>query len=492
MLRRIVSIATLICCVIPAAGQEQSPARKYLMRATADSRGARFTLSVLSVLATTRDKDLLPVLAACSRSKDKNYRFFGTKALADIGGKKTTMLLSERLAKDSSPAVRSEALFALLQRKAVTVAQLREALKSDSDYIRCLAAVGLVRRNNPDQAASTLKQLTASRNASSANIARMCLLSMGRQDQLIPLRKLVRNPSTSDELLGRLLSQMTEHKIAAAFELAEWIANSKRSGPLRAQAYQAISALSPRASETLVLAISNSRDVVFRAHLLNVLSDRNDAGMHMLALSKGKGVIAALAAFELSRSRQNSQSSQAALKALSLGQPIVTRYLLMRTGEDIDRLGGKAGFYTPVLLSIIRSAEAKSDRMRREHLFAARAATLLGDLGTPAALKALEKLLEGKYNATLRAVAGGVQHTKNPKAAALLKPLLGRPYDELVVDAAMGLGKAGDPAAAKQLDQIVRHSDRHPPAVGVLASWYLLKLRGSAAGAAVELAKQIK
>jgi len=492
LLRRIVLIASLICCVIPAAGQEQSPARKHLMRAIGDPRGAKFTLSILSALATTRDKDLLPVLAACSHSKDNDYRLLGTRALAGINGDKATKLLAERLAEDSSPAVRSEALFALLQRKAVTVAQFREALKSDSDYIRCLAAVGLVRRNKSNLAVSTLKELTASKNAVPANIARMCLLGMGRQKQLIPLRKVVRDPSTSNELLARLLSQMIEHKIAAAYELAEYIATSKRPGPLRAQAYRAISALSPRAAETLALAISNSRDIVFRAHLLDILSTRSDAGMHMLSLSKGKGPIAATAAFELSRKKQNSQCTQAALKALSLGQPIVTRYLLMRASEDIDRLGPKASFYTPVLLAVIRSAKAKSDRMQREHFFAARAATLLSDLGTPAALKALEELLKGKYNATLRAVAGGVQHTKNPKAAALLKPLLERPYNELVVDAAMGLGKAGDPAAAKQLEHIVRHPARYAPAVGVLASWYLLKLRGNAAGIAVELAKQIE
>lgn len=497
MLRTCIVTCVVLSCAALALGQDARIARDCLGECFAETADARATLGVLAV---TGDKDLLPLFLACARSKDKDFRLFAVQTLADLDDPQADRALRERVQIDPAYPVRGLALFHLLRRNAVTTAQLQDALLTPDDYVRCLASVGLIRAGKGNLAAETLDKLTASTNPTAVAIARMCLLQLGHQDQLVPLRKLLADEKTPDELAARMLSQITEEKISAAYELARQVAESDRVAPLRVRAYEAMATLSPRTAETLLLAIGNSNNAILRAHLLEILSRQKDSQTALKALATGGDGIAALARFELARPAGGADAARAALAALiprdekDEHQPAdyyVVRYVLLRAEQDIKARGEQADFYTPALAGYIRAISADTEDLRQEHLLAARATTLLADLGTPEAMKELKELLRGRYDARLRVVAAGLRHTANRQSAALAKALLDRPYEDIVLDATLALGKTQNPDAETLLARAIRDGKRNPPAVRVLASWYLLKLRNQAQAAAAELAEKL-
>jgi HEAT repeat protein len=127
--------------------------------------------------------------------------------------------------------------------------------------------------------------------------------------------------------------------------------------------------------------------------------------------------------------------------------------------------------------------------MGPDHMRAARAATLLADLGNPAALEGLRGLLNGPYDGVSRSVAAGLVQTRNRAAVELARPLLDSPYEEMSTDALMALGRLGDPQAQAGLQRIVDGTDSHPHETVALASWYLIKTQHQQELAAPRLAQ---
>ncbi|MCK4601527.1 MAG: hypothetical protein KAU28_03620, partial [Phycisphaerae bacterium] len=365
-------------------------------------------------------------------------------------------------------------------------------LSAADENVQCLAARGLAEAGRADLALDALKKLTTSKDLATANIARMSLLAMGYREYLQPLKKVVHDPATPANVVALLLAQIVEEKVAAALVLAEHLAATDSAGPIKVQAYRAISAVSPNGAAKLAKAISESDQTVFRASLLNVLASRGDATRHLKSLCQGADSVAALARFELYRPERGKQAASAAQRVILSGHPVVIGYILDRAGQDIKKFGREASFYTPVLLNYIRSVSAKTRQMQKEHFLAASAATLLADLGTPEAMAGLKDILGGPDSAIVRAVAAGLLRTKNCDACVLARPLLKSPYEELATDAALILGRFGDPGAAIHLRDILNNHRRHRPALAALASWYLLKISGKSADTAKVLADQIK
>jgi hypothetical protein len=82
--------------------------------------------------------------------------------------------------------------------------------------------------------------------------------------------------------------------------------------------------------------------------------------------------------------------------------------------------------------------------------------------------------------------------TKNPAAAALLKPLLDSPYAELAATSAIALARHGEKAAARTLQDILLHSHRYSPDLVAMVAWYALKLSGEHTAALQELVQAAK
>ena len=117
---------------------------------------------------------------------------------------------------------------------------------------------------------------------------------------------------------------------------------------------------------------------------------------------------------------------------------------------------------------------------------------LLGDLGTAEGLTALDQILRGPRNATCRAVAAGINKSKNPAVCGIMAPLLESPFGDLFVHAALTLGAHADPRANDALQKIVNSSDRYQPMTSALASWYLIRNAGQARAVAEQLAAGIR
>lgn len=492
MIRSLAGILALLLAAGAARGQAaraQTPLA-YLSRMVTDADKAAPTFATLR---GTEDKHLAPLFRALARSGDKQRRMFGLLALAELMGAEAGDVLLDRLQNDPTMPIRAAALARLIDLKAITNEQLANALSIPDENVQCLAARELVHRGQAGVAVGVLEKLAASKDPATSSLSRMCLLGLGRRDQEPALRKVMRDPKTPPAALLLLLRQIERQKITAAMGLALHVATAEEHpSKLKARAYQAVSAISSLGAVTLRDAILKSRRTVFRAQVLKVLSSRDDAGGHLQAIAKGKDPVAALARFELARKTGGPTAAGAVIGVIDLQHPVLVAYVLDRAGEDIKARGKEAGFYTPGLLKYIRSVDPKPTRMGKEHFFAAGAAARLIQLGTPEAIAGLKQILSGRKSAISRSAAAGLLRAKNPAARALVKPLLNSPYGELATDAALVLGHFGDPAAAGYLRNVLAHPKRYPPALLVLASWYLLKIDKQTRPAAAKLAKLVK
>ena len=464
----------------------------YLSKALGDPE--RLPLA-LAALRATQDKDLLPVFVALSRSGDKRRRLFATTTLGELGGDKAIAALKERLKGDPMMAVRSEALVGLLGLKAISADELVAIVNLDGDggdeNVRCIAARALVRMDRGKDAARALGALTRSPDASTACMARLCLMKIGRAGHIEPLAKVLADLATPPEVVALLMTQIAEDKNTAAAPLVERVI---RTGPRAAipYAYKALSAVSPDAAGRLAKAIGKSDRTVLRIRLLGLLAGLPKAKPHLERIARGKDAVALLARFELARPSGGAKADAAFRAAGKIGHPVVLDYLLAQADKDIRLARARAAFYAAGLTEMVRSAPTGGQEMGPQHRRAAIAATLLADLGTPEAMTGLKRILAGRYNAVVRVTAAGLMRSKNRKVCELLRPLLKSPYEELACDAALTLGRFGDAAAGEYLSGIMRRPGRQPSPTAVLAAWYLLKIARRTRPAAGELARQIK
>lgn len=487
------AVAAILFLGPAAAAAPQVPTQKaleYLSATLADDQKAD---AVLLTLRSTGDKDLAPILRAAARSGDKRRRLFGLLALADLLDKDAVEDLLDRLNNDPVMAIRAEALARLLELKAVTAEQLAAAIKIPDESVQCLAARELVQRGQVADALEMLRRLADSKDSGVAGLSQMCLLGLGQRDHEAPLRKIMRDPNAAPALLTVLLRQIEEQKIAAATALALEVAASEQQSPqLRARAYEAVSAVSSVGSVAVRDAIVNANAVVLQSQLLRVLADRPDAAQHLPAVVAAGGPIAALARFEQARQAAAQNAAQIVQEVTDLQHPVLVAYVIDRARHDIKAQGAKADFYTPALAKYLLSVDPRPSRLGKEHYLAAGAAGRLIELGTPAALAGLKAALSAKGEGIRRATSAGLLRTSNPAAAELVRPLLQSPYEDLATDAALVLGHLGDPAATEYLGGLLANPQRQPPALLVLASWYLLKIARQTQPAAAQLANLIK
>ena len=487
--RAVVCIAAAISPARPVWGQDSKAAMAYLSKVFDDARQTRLALPALRA---TGDRGLLPVFAALSRSSDRKLRMFAASSLAELGGAEAVAALREQLWKDPAMAVRVEALLRLLAMDAISDKQLVEALKISDEAVQSLAARALIRRGRGAAGAETLRKLAGSADLSISSMARLSLLGMGYEKHKADLNRIVKDGKTPEPVLGLLMDQIRRERIVAAGALALQVAESQRSVPIRVKAYRSVCIVCPRGSAILRKAIRESKSTVLQVHLVRAIASGKDSSAHLKALSADRGVAGVLARFELARPGGGAAAAKAVEQALALGHPIVVDYVLDRARKDVAGSGASAGFYAPALLDLIRGVDGQTSAMGPRHIRAANAATILTELGTPAAINGLKKILAGRYGAVTRAVAAGLLRSKSRTARDLARPLLKSPYQELAVDAALILGRFADAGARSQLSQIVRRSASHRPAVVAMASWYLLKIAGRTDEAGRKLAKQIK
>ena len=447
---------------------------------------------VLAALRATGDKELTPLFIAVSRSGEKRRRLFAATMLREFCGAEAAPVLAERLAKDTSMAVRTEALLHLQHLGAATPEHLTAALVVDDEKVQCLAARGLVQCGRAEQATATLRRLAGSKDAVTSTTARVALLGAGDQAQEPILREAFRSPKTTDAVISFAMEQIATEKVTAAVELVGQVAWSERREAVRMRAFKTLSAISPQAAAAIVGALRSSDKTLFRVYLLETLSNRDDSGPHLTKLAAGTDGVAALARFELARPPGGVAATEAARGVLKVGHPVMLDYVLDRARKDIDARGAAADFYTPVLAEMIRLAEPKPRQMDASHYRAAQGATLLADLGTPAAVGTLTELLTGRYDAVKRSVGAGLIRAKNRAACEPARTLLTSPYEELASDAALTLGRFGDPAAATPLRRVLAGQKRHRTEMVALAAWYLLKIDGRAAEAVKTLASKVR
>ncbi len=473
----------------PSAGQDASLARERLAGLLAEE--ASFD-AVFTALAMTRDKALEPLLVAMTRSEDKKRRFFATLALRRAGTPAANAALRERLNTDAVMALRAEALLSLLAQNALTDEQLTAVTRFDDEMLRCLAARELVRRGKDAAAGPVLARLTGSGDLGTASMARLALLAGGDGRQLAPLQKALTDPKTSDGVVALLMEQIANDKPAGAAPLAAAVAESRRPTDVRAKAYGALAAVDAQPAAVLAKAIAEADSPSLQVQLLRLLASREDAAAQTKALAAGEGIAAALARFEVARSAGGNEAAKPARQAAAAGHPIVLDYLLDRAAGDLETRKDSSGFYAEMLLDIIRGASADTRTMRPEHVRAARAATLLVDLGDADGLAALKEILSQRFSPRVRAVAAGLLKANSRAACDLARPLLDSPYEELSTDAILTLGRLGDPAAGEHLKRVVARPKGYPPPFVALASWYLLKAENQAAQAVQALAGAVK
>ena len=471
------------------AEQPQTPLA-YLEGMVKDPKTANATVGTLQ---TTEDPNLVPLLVAMTRSDDKERRLFGVAALPQTEGKKAANVLIERVNYDQAMPIRAEALARLIALDALTPEQLAGALKIPDDSVQSLACRALVEKGKADLALPLLTKLADSKEEVTAALCRACLVGLGRAEYLDGLRRVMRDPATEPRVLGALLGQIRRQKISSAASLALEVANNETAPlALRVLAHETAAEVSSSGAASLNEAIAKTNNLALRIRLLGVLSSRADGGPYLAKLAAGTDTIGVLAKFEMARKTGGATASPSVRAAIAIGHPIAVAYVLDRAGQDANALGVKADFYTPALLEFIRSVEPRPSEMQKEHFLAAGATEQLVRIGTPAAIGGLRAILAEKSSAITRSVAAGLLRARKPETRELVRPLLESPYDELVVDAALLLGHFGDPAARPKLQSILSQADSHPPALVILASWYILKIDKKTDQAVAALANLVK
>ena len=320
----------------------------------------------------------------------------------------------------------------------------------------------------------------------------MTLLGTGDRRQIQHLRKIILDPEISQELLIRLLNQIWQEKITDALDVAKFLTRSSNPMAVRIRAYLVLANLMPSASLVLSDGIRKSDNIMLRINLLRILSERDDAGKPLRQFAKGDDILSAVARFELARSKGGSSAAKSTTELIDMGHPIVIEYVLNRMRKDIEAKKTGADFYTAPILKYLSSGEPDPQRMTPEHDRLAAAAELLGNLGTPDAMKGLWDILSGPETTIKKLIAGALYRSNNKAVCDLVRPLLKSAFPKLKTYAALLLAKNGDRDAIGVLLDIQKNSSTHQTDVLTLTNWYLLKLAGKTRPAVKELAKSIK
>lgn len=446
---------------------------------------------MLNALRKTDDKALLPLLRAMGGSKDRLRRIFAALAVSQLSGAEANAFMRGLLKNDTDPAVQAAALRHLADHGAVTPEDLAAPLQSSDEALSLLAAREAVRLGLGGQAAATLKKLTASTSPELAELARMVALSADDYGQAVALNSVIASPRTPLPRKLRLLNLVETDAILAATPILQGVlaADPPAEQSLRTQAILALVAVAPEAgTEALLAEVGRIDDVYAQMQLLARLADQPDAAATLARLSDSpRPLVAAVARFELARrAGAPGELAEQIRTLLASGHPIVVDFVLRRAQADpVDA-------YVPALLGYIRSVPREAAHMQADHRRAASATVLLVKMSTPEAVAGLKQILGGRYNAVTRAAATGLIVAEGPALGELCLPLLESPYDELVTDATLAMGKSGDARAGGGLANILDHPDRYPPALLAIASWQALKVVGQAEAFVQELAAQVK
>jgi len=274
--------------------------------------------------------------------------------------------------------------------------------------------------------------------------------------------------------------------------VADFLTWPDKSTSVRIRAYLAVADLSPKATLQIAKAIRASDNPFFRINLLRILAERNDAQDILPQFAVGDSILAAVARFELARAKGGPAAAKAVAELFEMGHPIVVEYVLNRMRKDVEEKKAAADFYTKPVLKYIRSAELDSRRMTPLHDRVAMAVELLGNLGTPDAIKGIWEILDQADNDTIRRLTAGALYRCDNKAVCdLVRPLLKSPFSDLKTYAALLLARNGDPQAIPALLEIQQAAKTHKADVLTLTNWHLLKLAGQAKPAAAELGKSV-
>jgi len=503
------NVLLAVCCAGAAFGQPGeagAPAPTDRLVGLLNDAAARPL--VLAALRGTRDSDLLPVFLAAAQHGDERTRRLALAAAAEVDGPAAADVLRRRAREDSAAAVRSEALLQLLQadgpesadtaskpdqpRSRAADADLLVALLADRDGgVRCMAARALVQRGRAEAAIKTLEALTGSEHLATACMARVSLLAAGRREQLEPLRTLLAGVETPASTAALILDQLAEDKVAAGLRLARAMTEAD-SADVRHSAWRAVAALDSGIANELAEAVRGAKRPRQKLRLLALLADQPDASGPLLALAKTEDVCGSLAKLELARRGLERDPAAAVRAALAPGHPVVVDYVLGRARQDLAKGRDVAAFYAGPLGAWLQSVPKQARRMTPTHQRGAHTATFLADLGTPAAHAALRQALGGPYSGVVRATATGLLRTTNRDVCDLAAPLLGSPYRELALDAALTLGRFGDARARAALQAVVAAPGRHAKPIVALAAWYVLKIDRRSAAAADALARRVE
>ena len=449
--------------------------------------------TVLAALRVTGDADLLPLFEALSRSPQDDRREFAIDALWKVCKQSAVPALLERVNKDQNVMLRRLALAYLLDLKAITPAQLQEAMASSDPGVRCLAARGLVKADQKELARPALEELAKADDGRTSDLAATTLLAMGQTQYLQRICQHATNKATRDEDVVLLLKAAQEDETGALADLTKQLAQSDRPGPVQIQAFAVLLKVSPQSAPLATDAITKSQSTVFRTNLLRVLAASTSAQLELAKLATGEKPLSLLAQLELSRKDGLANVQAICAEALTSEHPVVLDYVLECAADDIKTRPADAFAYAAPLADFITSVPRDGDAPGPVHMRAAQAATLLIELGESVSLQRLRDILRGNYDFRQRAVAAAlIRAGGNKNAADLAIELLESPREELYMDAVLSLAQARDPRVTPHLQKIVDQSDRHSVVLVTQVAWHLVQLQGTSKAAASQLAKLVK
>lgn len=454
---------------------------------------------VLRGLESTGDKQLLPLFVALMQSGDKELRLMATATVANIGGKSAAPALLQRLKKDPSMAIRGEALVQLGILDSISQADVLKAADIDDEGIKIVAARTLSRMGKGKTAREILKTLTESRDESNAAFARMTLLSLGDRRQYAKLLRIVRDPTTTDGVLMRMLNQIAEEKISCALPMAEVMCESDYSWGVRLRAFDVVSQLSPKAVQKLTNAFRSTDNMVLRINILQIISERDDSLDQIASLAAGKAddLATLVARFELARKTDPAAAQAVAIDMVKAGHPIYVEYLLNSMAEDLQQNSEKeksaADFYAQPIVNYISTVKINAYRMTADHDRVSKAVELLANLGNDVAMKGLWDILSAPGDSPIkRLTAASVYRANNEQVCDFVKPLLKSGYPELKTYAALLLGKYNKLEAIAVLEEIQNSPVLYKTDLLSLVNWYLIKLSDNPAKPVAEIAKTIR
>ncbi|MFW5732396.1 MAG: HEAT repeat domain-containing protein [Planctomycetota bacterium] len=443
----------------------------------------------LATLKSAGEDEALPIFQRGLQSAHEPVRIYCLDAVADIMEDKAVGLLTGSLKSDESANVRAAALSRLMELDAAKPEMLTGLLNHKNEKLRCLTACALVRlgKGAANGLRTTLEGLTESTNPATEIMARVSLVKLGDTTQLAAIRRRISNPRVPEVVIALMCEQISDQNVTEATGLLTDLAGSRRSMGIRARALDALAEVSPAAPGVLLKEITEAKNPVYAARLMKLLADQDDATKQLLTLARADGSMAPLARFELARKNDHRALAGVTRRAIAGDSLLPAAYIIARAEQDANSQT-LAPAYVPALSEWLTSLDGRSKTFKPEHLHAAKATTVLVDIGLGEGLQTVHSLLNSRYSARTQAVAMGLVKAENSKAIALAGPLLDSAYPKLVRSAAMTLGRYGRESGREELVRIATAPQREGVPTACLANWYILKIDGETKVAARTLA----